>query len=144
MSFWQRMTDKRYPRAEAAIDGAATIFAEDLYNAVLDGLEWTAGETGRMSLIVMEEMEALQDELEKQTPLDPGGPNDPPLHAKDAWRLKVTNRGGTTLISVSNPKDYIGFLEDRGGRVDHPGANVGGWISDAFNHFTLRIQGRLK
>ncbi len=119
--------------------------ATDVYNALLDAVEWAKGQTADIVNIVIEEVETLQKELEKETPFDPGGPNDPPLHARDAWRFKVTNRApGTVLLSVSNPKDYIGFLEDRGGRVDHPGANIGGWISDAFNHLTLRLQGRLK
>lgn len=142
LSFWQRTTEKRY-RADVAMRAAGGIFVEDVYNSILDALEWSKGETAHIVDMIIEETEIMAKELETQTPYDPNGPNDPPLHARDAWRFKVETRGKSVLLSVSNPKDYMAFLEERGGRSDHPGANVGGWISDAFNHFALRLRGRL-
>lgn len=143
LSFWQRQTAKKYVAPERAIEGAAATFTDDVYQAMLDLQEWVQGDTAELVNIVIEEAQELQEELERETPFDPNGPNDPPLHARDAWRMKVKESGDKVSLSISNPKDYISFLEERGGRPDHPGSNDPGWIEDAFNNFALRIRGRV-
>lgn len=143
LSFWQRQTAKKYRGSERAISGVAALFAQDVWQALRDLNDYLAGSVAELYLAVQEEAEELQEELERETPFDPDGPNDPPLHARDSWRLKVKEVNDQILVSISNPKDYIGFLEERGGRHDHPGADDPGWIEDAFNSFALRIRGRI-
>jgi hypothetical protein len=119
-------------------------FFTDEVHAVLGELIMQAqGDSARVVNHVMDEAEDLVDELERETPFDPEGPNDPPLHAAESWRMKVNSKNNKVLVSISNPKYYIGWLEERGGRSDHPGANDPGWMDAAFNNFILGLRGGL-
>lgn len=143
LSYWQRTPEKVYAGAHTALTEAAEVFTDDVYQAALDLQEWAQGEVARMMNIIINAADELYSDLERETPFDPNGPNDPPLHASESWRMKVESRNDKVSISISNPKDYIGFLEERGGRSDHPGSDDPGWISDAFNKFALNIQGNI-
>ncbi len=142
MSFWAR-TPERYMAPKVALSGAAQFLVQDVYDAIREVVEWGRGQTAVVANIVLDEAEDMKGELEAQTPFDPDGPNDPPLHASESWRMRVENRSEKILVSISNPKFYIGWLEERGGRPDHPGSNEPGWISDAFENFALGLRGRI-
>lgn len=140
---WQRLQEKVYP-SEAVVRGAQTVMMGDLFDALQDLHAWAVDQCVDLELILLEEIDKLEDELEEQTPFDPDGPNDPPEHAAAAWNINLKSRDDASFtISISNPKDYIQFLEERGGRADHPGADAPGWMQDAFDNFRLNLEERV-
>lgn len=140
---WQRVQQRMY-KSEAVIDQLQDRQMGDLFAALNDLRDWAVDQGVDVQAVLLEEMEELKDELERETPYDPDGPNDPPLHAREDWHLRVHTRGDSKFtVSITNRKDYIQFLEERGGRKDHPGSDDPGWISDAFDHFRLRLGERI-
>ena len=143
MSYWQRVAPKVYA-SEKAIEGATQYWMNDLHQALNEVLMWAEDSTDDIVLEVVDGVEEMAEKLEWTTPKDPEGPNDPPLHAKDSWRVRFDEEGkGNFILSVSNPKHYIQFLEAYGGVHDSHG-NLGGpdpgWISDIFEEFALRLR----
>ena len=142
MSYWQRVAAQAYI-SEQAIEGL-TIFAKDnIHAALLDCMAWAKGATDVYLDHVVRATERLAAELKEETPLDPEGPNDPPLHAVDSWRFKVENFNGGLQVSVSNPKHYMQFLEAYGGVHDsrgEPGGPDPGWIAAAFARYELDLR----
>ncbi len=137
---WQRMTDKTYPKFERRMGEGMQFMKTEVYQALNDAANWARDNCIDIQQDLASALQELHAELEAETPFDPDGPNDPPLHAAEDWKIKLKDRGSAAYtISITNRKHYIQFLEMHGGREDHPGANEGGWISDAFNNFVLNI-----
>lgn len=81
------------------------------------------------------EMEWLKEELFDKNPWDPLGPNEPPLHSAEAWKFGFREgKAGQFVLSVSNPKDYMQFLEE-GWSSQAPA----GWIAATYRMFWLRL-----
>ena len=140
---WQRVKDTSYPESLQAVRDAQSLAVGDLHDALSDVAAWLVNQTLDIEEALAEDIQELADELERETPFDPDGPNDPPLHASEAWNIRLIQRPeGELTITISNPKDYIQFLELHGGRPDHPGADEGGWIQDAFDGFRIRLLDR--
>lgn len=144
MSYWQRVAQKEYIESETVIQGLTVIWKDSVAGALADVMEWTERSIDEVLFDVVTETEQLAHDLEWTTPKDPEGPNDPPMHAKDSWRVVVEDRGsGQIHVSVSNPKHYIQFLETYGGVHDSWGDIGGpgpGWISDIFEDYALRLR----
>ncbi len=142
---WQRMREKTYPKYEARMLGVMQFLKHDLFDALNDLSAWGKDQSIDISEQVGRAVQDLHQTLEQETPFDPEGPNDPPLHAAEDWKVTIKERGDTRYtISITNRKHYIQFLEMHGGREDHPGANEGGWIVDAFNDFAISIRSMVR
>lgn len=86
------------------------------------------------------ELEWLGTELYDQNPWDPEGPNDPPLHSAEAWKITMKEgKKGQIVVSVSNPKDYMQFLEE-GWSEQAPA----GWIAAIYREFWMRVKRGLR
>jgi hypothetical protein len=81
------------------------------------------------------ETQWLAEELYDKNPWDEAGPNDPPLHSAEAWKIHTRiGKKGQLIVSVSNPKDYMQFLE-AGWSHQAPA----GWIAATYREFWLRV-----
>lgn len=77
----------------------------------------------------------LGQELYQQNPWATDGPSDPPLHSAEAWKITMREgKKGQIIISVTNPKDYMQFLEEGWSPQAPPG-----WIAAIFREFWLKL-----
>ena len=143
MVYWQRVAAKKYVSEEAI--GRLTVYAkEDLYDALEEALGFCEGYSDIFLDQILDATDELRDDLEFTTPKDPLGPNDPPLHAKHAWKVSASQqKSGQVKVSVTNTKHYMQFLEAYGGKHDSDGNEGGpaaGWISDIFEKYALNVR----
>jgi hypothetical protein len=81
------------------------------------------------------EIEWLAEELYDRNPWAEDGPSDPPKHSAEAWKIDFREGAqGQIVISVSNPKDYMQFLE-AGWSPQAPA----GWIAATYREFWMRL-----
>lgn len=84
---------------------------------------------------VAQEMDWLKEELFEKNPWAEAGPSDPPLHSAEAWKFGFREgKAGQFVLSISNPKDYMQFLEE-GWSPQAPA----GWIAATYREFWLRL-----